>query len=137
MRVVKAIFDWRLHGIRVINIFCMVCLVAMVFSVYIAKTNAAGQSQKIGELEHKIAAQSERVRLLRAEAARLESPARLEQLSRDAGLLPPEVDRVTTEDGLTDLAPQSNAAPAAVDAVDDVAVSPDDMAVAAPAEAPR
>ena len=81
----RRLFDWKLHGFRVVDIFGVACLAVMVFSVYIAKAGAAQVSQEIGDLEREIARKAERVRLLRAEAARLENPARLEALSRQLG----------------------------------------------------
>ena len=101
----RRLFDWKLHGFRVVDIFGVACLAVMVFSVYIAKAGAAQVSQEIGDLEREIARKAERVRLLRAEAARLENPARLEALSRQVGLLPPDVDRLASVDELPDLSP--------------------------------
>ena len=105
--------EWRLRGIRVINIFAVACLAVMVFSTYVAKAGAARESQEIGDLERAIADQGERVRLLRAEAARLENPARLEALSREAGLLPPDIDRIAQADDLATLSPLPEPAPPA------------------------
>lgn len=82
------LFDWKVRGVRWIEIIGVVAVMAMVFSVYLAKTAAARESGRIGELEREIAQNSERVRLLRAEAAKLEQPGRLEALSRAAGLGP-------------------------------------------------
>lgn len=130
MITLKRLFEWRLRGFRVINIFAVVCLLAMVFSTYIAKAGAARESQEIGDLERDIAEKSQRVRLLRAEAARLENPARLEALSRQAGLLPPDVDRMASEGELNGLSPLPEPAPPVAPApaeaapVDDEAIDP-------------
>ena len=85
---VQRLFDWKIRGIRWIEIIGVVCVAAMVFSVYVAKAAAARESATIGQLERQIAENAQRVRLLRAEAARLEQPGRLEVLSRGAGLEP-------------------------------------------------
>ena len=85
---IQRLFDWKIRGIRWIEIIGVVCVAAMVFSVYVAKAAAARESATIGQLERQIAENAQRVRLLRAEAARLEQPGRLEVLSRGAGLEP-------------------------------------------------
>lgn len=108
---VQRLFDWKVRGIRWIEIIGMACVAALIFSVYVAKAGAARESSRITELEREIADSSQRVRLLRAEAARLESPTRLEALSRAAGLGPVEVDRQAAEASLPEL--NSGKAPAA------------------------
>lgn len=87
----KRLLDWKVRGVRWIEIIGVVAVMAMVFSVYLAKTAAARESGRIGDLEREIAQNAERVRLLRAEAAKLEQPGRLEALSRAAGLGPVDV----------------------------------------------
>ncbi|CAN5201135.1 hypothetical protein BH10PSE2_BH10PSE2_23610 [soil metagenome] len=100
---INRLFDWKVRGIRWVEIIGGVCVAAMVFSVYIAKTAAARESGQIGQLESQIAENHQRVRLLRAEISRLEQPARLEALSRAAGLAPVDVRRQATEAQLPDL----------------------------------
>ncbi|ADL02090.1 cell division protein FtsL [Brevundimonas subvibrioides] len=102
---VQALFDWKVRGIRWIEIIGFVCVGALVFSVYIAKAAAARESAEIGRLERDIAETGQRVRLLRAEAARLEQPGRLEVLSRGAGLAPVAATRQADEAQLTELKP--------------------------------
>ena len=97
---IQRLFDWKVRGIRWIEIIGFVCVAAMVFSVYVAKAAAARESAEIGRLERLIAETRQRVRLLRAEAARLEQPGRLEALSRTAGLAPVDMDRQTEEAAL-------------------------------------
>lgn len=110
---VKRLFDWKLRGIRWIEIIGVMLVAAMVFSVYVAKAGAARESARIGELEREIADNRQRVRLLRAEASRLEQPMRLEALSRAAGLAPVEVDRRATEAELATLEPAPEPEPVA------------------------
>ncbi len=90
---VQRLFDWKIRGIRWIEIIGVMCVAAMVFSVYVAKAAAARESAAIGQLERQIAENTQRVRLLRAEAARLEQPGRLETLSRGAALAPVKAER--------------------------------------------
>ena len=102
---VQRLFDWKIRGIRWIEIIGVVCVAAMVFSVYVAKAAAARESAEIGRLERQIAENTQRVRLLRAEAARLEQPGRLEALSRGAGLAPTRAERQAEENVLPSLKP--------------------------------
>ena len=102
---VQRLFDWKIRGIRWIEIVGVMCVAAMVFSVYVAKAAAARESAAIGQLERQIAENSQRVRLLRAEAARLEQPGRLETLSRGAALAPVKAERQVDENALPPLTP--------------------------------
>lgn len=100
----KRVFDLKVRGIRVVEIVGVVLVAVLVLSVYVAKAAAARQSASIAALEREIAETDARVRLLRAEAARLESPARLEALSRQAGLAPADATQVVPEARLPELA---------------------------------
>ena len=101
----KRIFDWKVRGVRWIEIIGLMLVAAMIFSVYLAKAAAASESARIASLERQITQNGQRVRLLRAEVARLEQPGRLEALSRSAGLGPVDVHRQATEASLPELAP--------------------------------
>lgn len=101
----KRLFAWKVRGVRWVEIIGVLLVGAMIFSVYLAKAAAASQSARISELEREIADNGKRVRLLRAEVARLEQPGRLEALSRGAGLEPIDVHRLATVDRLPELAP--------------------------------
>ena len=102
---VQRLFDWKVRGIRWIEIIGIACVAMLVFSVYVAKAAAGRESTEIGRLERDIAETGQRVRLLRAEAARLEQPGRLETLSRGAGLAPVAAARQADEAALIDLKP--------------------------------
>ena len=102
---VKRLFDWKVRGVRCVEIIGVVCVAALVFSVYIAKAAAARESAEITRIEGDIRENRERVRLLRAEATRLEQPARLEALSREIGLGPVDVKKQAVEAGLPAIAP--------------------------------
>lgn len=104
-RTLKRLFDWKVRGVRWVEIIGLVLVAAMIFSVYLAKAAAASESARIASLERQITQNDQRVRLLRAEVARLEQPGRLEALSRGAGLGPVDVHRQATEASLPELAP--------------------------------
>jgi len=99
------LFAWKIRGIRWGEIIGVLLVGAMVFSVYVAKAAAARESARISDLERQISDNGQRVRLLRAEVARLEQPNRLEALSRGAGLGPVDVHRQATVGNLPGLAP--------------------------------
>ena len=125
----KRLFDWKIRGVRWVEIIGFMLVAAMIFSVYVAKAAAARESAAIGQLERQIAENAQRVRLLRAEAARLEQPGRLETLSRGAALAPVKAERQVDETALANLKPVQLPAPVAP--VVPAAVEP-----AAPADAP-
>lgn len=112
MTPVRRIFEARVRGFRLVELVGGLCLVLMVFSVYLAKAGAAEQAGQIADLEQRIAAERHRLRLLRAETARLEQPARLEALSRVAGLEPVAVTRQIPPAALAEVAPTAAAADA-------------------------
>lgn len=96
---------WKIRGVRWVEIIGVLLVAAMVFSVYVAKAAAARESARIADLERQISDNGQRVRLLRAEVARLERPTRLEALSRGAGLGPVDVHRQARAENLPNLAP--------------------------------
>ena len=118
---------------RWIEIIGVALVAVMIVSVYAAKAAAARESSRIAQLEQDIRENGQRVRLLRAEVARLEQPARLETLSRQIGLAPVEVHRQAKEAQLPQLkaAPQSTS-PSTAQTAPAAAVAPDEIAVAAP-----
>lgn len=111
----RRLFDWKIRGVRWIEIIGLMLVAAMIFSVYVAKAGAARESGRIGELERQIADNGQRVRLLRAEVAKLEQPARLEALAHQAGLGPVDVERQAAEGALTELAPVADPKPVIVE----------------------
>ncbi|WP_425982398.1 cell division protein FtsL [Brevundimonas sp. TWP1-2-1b1] len=132
----QRLFDWKVRGVRWIEIIGVALVAIMIVSVYAAKAAAARESSRIAQLEQDIRENGQRVRLLRAEVARLEQPARLEALSRQIGMAPVDVHRQAKEAQLTELkpvpAPASTAAttpavaPAAAPAIaEDAASAPE------------
>lgn len=126
------LYAWKVRGIRWVEIIGVMLVAAMVFSVYLAKAAAARESARISDLERQITDNGQRVRLLRAEVARLEQPARLEALSRGAGLGPVDVRRQATEASLPTLV----AVPAPPPPAPVAAPPAGDAALAAPAAEP-
>ena len=126
---VRRVFDWKVRGVRWVEIIGLALVAAMIFSVYLAKAAAASESAEIASLERQIRQNGQRVRLLRAEVARLERPGRLEALSRMAGLEPVDVHRRTTVASLPELAPIPEPQPVVI-------VAPTIVAAPAPVEAP-
>jgi hypothetical protein len=106
--ILQRVFEWKVRGIRWVEIIGVLIVAALVASVYVAKAAAARESARIAELEQKIGEHRQRVRLLRAEVARLEQPARLEALSRGIGMAPVKPKQQADEAGL----PAASHAPA-------------------------
>lgn len=126
VKPLQRLFAWKVRGVRWVEIIGVLLVAVMIFSVYVAKAGAAREGARISDLERQIAENGQRVRLLKAEVARLEQPGRLEALSRSAGLAPVDVHRQATEERLPSLAPIPEPRP--------VVVAP--TAVAVPVEAP-
>ena len=82
-RVFAALFHRRIRGVRVIEAAGGACLVVLVLAVYFFKAGAGIEGAQIADTTRQITAEQQRVRLLRAELAHLESPERLEQLSTE------------------------------------------------------
>jgi hypothetical protein len=119
MTPVRRLFDWKIRGVRWIEIIGVACVAAMLCSVYLVKAAAQKEATRIAELDAEIAADRQRVRLLRAEAARLESPARLDALSKQVGLAPIDADQRVDESELEEIeaAPSPEVVPAAPELV--------------------
>jgi hypothetical protein len=110
-RVLKALFDRRVRGFRVVELSGLLCLVALVFGVYCSKAGAGAEGAQIADTTRQIAAEERRLRALRAELARLETPGRLERLSvQYLGLQPVSGAREADAAGVGDLARASQGA---------------------------
>jgi hypothetical protein len=85
----------------------------LILGVYLAKTVAGGERARIATVERQIDAEKARIRLLQAETAALERPARIERLSETyLGLAPVSFKREVDASALPDLARKPLAAPA-------------------------
>jgi cell division protein FtsL len=77
----------------------------MVLAVYLAKTMAGSERAQIATIERQIEAEKARIRLLQAEVAHLEQPARIEALSSThLGMVPVQSKHETTIDKLGEVA---------------------------------
>lgn len=116
MNPVARLFDKRLKGIRVIELVSLGLLVVMIFWVYLAKAGAGDERAEIAKVEQRIGDERRKVKLLRAEAARLERPQRIEALSQSyLQLKPVDARREARPDDLAQIAsrPAAGAAQAA------------------------
>ncbi len=81
MNPVRALFNRRLRGFRVVELAAVGCLVVLVLGVYAFKAGAGRETAHISDVDAQIADERRHVRVLKAELAHLEQPARLERLS--------------------------------------------------------
>jgi hypothetical protein len=87
-QAIRRVFDWKVRGVRWIEIIGLALVAAMIFSVYLAKAAAANESAEIASLERQIARSNaaianerETIGLLNAEWSSLVRPERLQRLS--------------------------------------------------------
>ena len=112
MKLLSGLFRSRFRGFRIIDLGAFACLAALVLSVYAFKAHAGGESAKIAQTEAQIADEQRRIRILNADLAHLEQPARLEQLSTQyLGLAPVAAKPETSADRLMEIARQASAPP--------------------------
>ena len=101
----------RIRGFRLVDMMALGLLIALVLAVYLAKTIAGRERSQIASVEHQIAAEHERIRLLEAEVSHLEQPARIEQLSVSyLKMAPLDAKHETTPEGLSTVAHQAQVA---------------------------
>jgi hypothetical protein len=80
-------------------------LVLLVLGVYLAKTMAGRERAEIAGMDRRIVEERARIRLLQAEVAHLEEPARLERLSvAYLHMAPVSIQRALGPDGLAEVA---------------------------------
>ena len=95
----------RVRGFRVVDLAAFALLVAVILGVYLAKTIAGRERAQIATAERQIESEKARIRLLQAEVAHLEQPARIERLSESyLGLGPVAFKRDVTPDALAAVA---------------------------------
>jgi hypothetical protein len=100
-----SLLDRRVRGFRLVDLIAAALLVALVLGVYLAKPMAGRERAHIASVERQIDEEQARIRLLQAEVAHLEEPARLERLSvAYLGLGPVSIKHDVTPDGLADIA---------------------------------
>lgn len=95
----------RRSRLRMLELSAFVCLIALVAWVYVAKATGADERATIRDIERDIRSEQRDIRLLRAEAAYLERPSRLEELVREhTDLAPVEPMNETRPENLDALA---------------------------------
>ncbi len=105
MNPIARLFDRRVRGFRVIEVVALACVVMLIFWVYLTKAQAGGERARIARIDAEIAAEERKLRLLTAEAAHLEQPARIEELSEAyLGLEPVSAKREAQPDRLPEIA---------------------------------
>ena len=109
MNLIRALFNRRIRGFRLIEVIAAACLVALVLVVYLSKAAAGREGAAI---DKDISDQQRQVRVLKAELARLEQPERLEALSsRYLDLAPVSAKHETAPDSLTEVVRRSGDEP--------------------------
>ncbi len=104
MNWVSRTFARRLRGFRLVDLVAFGCLAVLATGVHLAKAAAGRESARITDVDAQITEERRRVRVLRAEIAHLEQPARLERLSGLLGLAPAQAAREAPVEALPDLA---------------------------------
>ncbi|MBV9994145.1 MAG: cell division protein [Caulobacteraceae bacterium] len=108
------LIDARVRGFRVLDVAALAVFLVLALTVYGFKTFAGRERADIVDVESQIRDEDRRVRLLQAELARLQSPARLERLAGQyAGQAPVTVRQEVAPDALPQVAQESLPPPAA------------------------
>ena len=96
-----SLIDRKIRGFRLIDLVALGVLIAVILGVYLAKTIAGRERAEIASVEKQIDAEKARIRLLQAEVAHLEQPARIEALASNyLGMAPIEAKHETTPEDL-------------------------------------
>lgn len=97
------VFTRRIAGFRLIDLVGITVLTAVIVGVYLAKTVAGAERAEVARVESQIRDERARIRLLQAEIAFLEKPARLERLAVTyLGMEPVGANREVTLDQVLD-----------------------------------
>jgi cell division protein FtsL len=100
-----SLFNRKVRGFRLVDVVAAGLLVAIILSVYLAKTMAGRERAEIATVEKQIDAERARIRLLKAEVAHLEQPGRIEQLSvAHLGMAPVDAKHEATPEDLAKIA---------------------------------
>jgi len=114
---ISALFARRIRGVRLVNLWGAGLLLVLVVTLYLLKTFAGGERADIAATEVQIAGEQRKIRLLHAELAYLEQPARIEHLSEQyLGMRPASGKHETTVDSLGQIVRAPPASPAAASA---------------------
>jgi len=83
------VFTRRVRGFRVIDIIAVMVIIVTALASYAFKTSAGAEDADASNIEAQIQDEQKRIRLLNAELAHLDDPARIETLSTQyLGLAP-------------------------------------------------
>ena len=140
--MLSGLFTRRVRGVRLVNVWGAGLLLVLVIGLYLVKTFAGGERADIASTEQQIADEQHKIRLLHAELAYLEQPARIERLSEQyLGMKPASGKHETTVDSLGQIAhgpadPKAKDAQPAQAASSAPPASSDPVASSAPAPAP-
>jgi hypothetical protein len=93
-----------LRGVRLVEFGALLVLLVMATGVYLAKAAAGRERADISQVQGQIDDETKRLRLLQAEVAHLEEPARLTRLSDQLGLGPTAPKRQGSADDLGQIA---------------------------------
>ena len=93
-----------LRGVRLVEFGAVIVLLAMATGVYLAKASAGRERADITQVQTQIDDENKRLRLLQAEVAHLEEPARLASLSTQIGLQPTSEKHEGSPEQLGDIA---------------------------------
>ena len=105
----SGLLDAKVRGFRVVDVAALAVFLVLALTVYAFKSFAGDQRADIVDVESQIRDESRQVRLLKAEVARLESPARLEALStRYAGQAPVTAKQEVSPEALPQVATAPN-----------------------------
>jgi hypothetical protein len=111
---VSGILTRRVRGFRVLDLAALALVLSLALLVYAFKTAAGSQRSDIADIESQIHDEARDVRVLRAQVAQLESPARLEKLAGGyAGQAPVTARQEIIPDALSQVAQERNALPSA------------------------
>ncbi len=121
-----ALFTRRIRGFRIIDIIAVTVIVVTALASYAFKTSAGAEDADASNIETQIQDEQKRIRLLNAELAHLDDPARIETLSTQyLGLGPITAKQDISISGLAAVAaPASQAPPASPAAAPPVPVKP-------------
>jgi cell division protein FtsL len=98
-------FTARWRGFRVIELWAGGFALVLALAVYVLKTAAGDEGQRIAHTQREIVAEQRKVRLLKAEVAYLEQPERVERLAREVlGLAAIQGAHETAPENLQDVA---------------------------------
>ena len=104
----SSLFARRVRGFRVVEVGGFAFLIILVLGVYLFKGMAGAEGAQIADTTRQITAEQVRMKALRADLARLESPQRLERLSTQyLGLQPVSAKKEAAPEALAVAAKQT------------------------------